>query len=264
MNKFIQNIITQLITFQSYEELKLVFFLNNDKEYKDWEYVKMLPHVWDNTKQIRFFASDFYEMKVVSKYLEEEFEKRKAQSMDLDYKSFMPYYLIITDDYKSVESLKIFDEVLKSKVNLGFSILCTTKDLVQLPNECKTFIDLRDDEGTLFDSEFTEKSKRDFIFSSNQTVYYDRIYKEISNIPIKYHVSKEALLPDTYNFLEMYNVGTIEQLNILERWNNNDSCISLVAPVGINGYGNIISIDIHEKFHGPHGLIAGSTGSRKK
>ena len=50
---------------------------------------------------------------------------------------------------------------------------------------------------------------------------------------------------------------------ILERWKKNDSTISLQAPIGIDSAGMPIVLDIHEKFHGPHGLIAGSTGSGK-
>ena len=71
------------------------------------------------------------------------------------------------------------------------------------------------------------------------------------------------MLPSNYTFLEMYNVGCIEQLHIFERWRENDTTVSLSAPVGIDGAGKIIALDIHEKFHGPHGLIAGSTGSGK-
>ena len=61
----------------------------------------------------------------------------------------------------------------------------------------------------------------------------------------------------------MYDVGRIEQLNILQRWKENDSTLSLQAPIGIDSSGMPIVLDIHEKFHGPHGLIAGSTGSGK-
>ena len=101
--------------------------LKEDEE-DNLEFVKMLPHVWDNSKQIRFFAYDYDEMNEISKYLEEELQNRLKYE-NKDYKSFAPYYLIITNDYKKIENLKIITEVLKTKVNLGFSILCITKDL---------------------------------------------------------------------------------------------------------------------------------------
>src|SRR5699024_3807619 len=43
----------------------------------------------------------------------------------------------------------------------------------------------------------------------------------------------------------------------------NDSTSSLRAELGIGEDGNLMYLDLHEKAHGPHGLIAGMTGSGK-
>ena len=61
----------------------------------------------------------------------------------------------------------------------------------------------------------------------------------------------------------MYNVGMVEQLNILSRYKNNDSVNNLAVPVGVDKLGELLYLDLHEKAHGPHGLIAGMTGSGK-
>lgn len=262
MNRFMQSLIIQLITFHSYEDLKLVFLLDNDKE-KNWDYVKMLPHVWDNSKQIRFFADNFEDMKVISSYLEEDLNHR-LEYKDADYRAFSPYYLIITDNYRKIENLKIISEMLKTKTNVGFSLLCITKDIMQLPNECKTFISLEDNKhGVIFQNEISSTNQQKIVFDDSVTFFFNKLSDKISNIPIRYNVSGSNLLPNNYTFLEMYNVGLIEQLNVLERWFKNDSTLSLKAPIGIDSSGMPIVLDIHEKFHGPHGLIAGSTGSGK-
>ena len=70
-------------------------------------------------------------------------------------------------------------------------------------------------------------------------------------------------LPDMLDFLSMFNVGKIEHLNPFERWKNNDPTLSLQAPVGVNTTGDLFMLDLHEKFQGPHGLVAGMTGSGK-
>ena len=262
MDRFMQSLIIQLIAFHSYEDLKLVFLLKEDKQ-KKWEYVKMLPHVWNNTKQIRFFADNYDDMKEISSYLEEDLNNR-LQYKDKDYKSFMPYYLIITDDYKKVENLKIITEILKTKVNVGFSLLCITNDLMQLPNQCKTFICLESNKnGIIFQNEISSTNQQRIIFDDSVTFFFNKLSSTISNIPIRYNVAGGNLLPNSYTFLEMYDVGLIEQLNVLERWHKNDSTLSLKAPIGIDSSEMPIVLDIHEKFHGPHGLIAGSTGSGK-
>lgn len=262
-DQFMQNIIMQLITFQSYEDLKLVFLLKDDKD-KKWEYVKMLPHVWDDTKKIRFFADNYDDMKLVSAYLEEEYNERiQYEDERVNYKSFMPYYLIITDDYKEIENLKIIGQISKSKKNIGFGIFCMTHDLMQLPNECKTFISLYDGTGSIFQSEISSTNQQKFKFNTEQTFFFDKIIQKLANIPIKYSSSGSKFLPSSYSFLELYNVGNVEQLNILERWKTNNSTLHLKAPIGVDEIGMPIVLDIHEKFHGPHGLIAGSTGSGK-
>lgn len=261
-DRFIQSLMIQLIAFHSYEDLKLVFLLKEDKS-KHWEYVKMLPHVWNHTKQIRFYADDYDDMKEISAYLENEL-KNRLQYKDKDYKSFMPYYLIITDDYKKIQNLKIITEILKTKINVGFSILCITNDLMQLPNECEKFISLSNDKtGLIFENEISSTNQQQITFDNSVTFFFEKICKTISNIPIRYTASGSNLLPNSYTFLEMYDVGLIEQLNVLDRWNRHDATLSLRAPIGIDGTGMPIILDIHEKFHGPHGLIAGSTGSGK-
>ena len=262
IKRFMQNLIVQLITFQSYEDLKLVFLLKKDK-LKNWEFVKMLPHVWNNTNQVRFWADDYNDMKEISRYLEEELKNRREYK-DKDYKSFKPYYLIITDDYKKIENLKIIREILEANTNVGFSILCIANDLMQLPNECKTFISIDSNKtGMIFENEISSTNQKQITFDTSVILFWEKICQIMSNIPIKYTAKNVNVLPNNYNFLEMYDVGRIEQLNVLERWRKNDATLSLKAPIGIDGTGMPIILDIHEKFHGPHGLIAGSTGSGK-
>lgn len=264
INNYMKNIITQLVALHSYADLKLVFLLNKDNE-KKWEYVKYLPHTWNETKSIRFFADDGNDIKQISKYLEDILVQRKEYSKDkYDYKSFMPYYLIITDNYKKLEGLKIISDILKIRTNLGFSMLCITDDLTQLPNECQCFINMDDENnGIVFENENSSTTQKRFKTEEKQSYDFYNITKIISNIPIKYTLSGSMSLPESYSFLEMYDVGRIEQLNIYERWLTNDSTISLGAPIGIDSSGMPIVLDAHEKFHGPHGLIAGSTGSGK-
>ena len=264
--RFFQDLLLQLITFHSYEDLKLVFLINKENE-KKWELFKMLPHIWSNKRDIRFFSSDRDEMQEISRYLEEALQSRKIyykeKGLDSSYKAFNPYYIIITDDYKNIDKLNIIKEITNSKENYGFGMICLADNLTRLPNECKLFINLEDGKGKVFESEMTSKNQKEFKFDETQRLFFEKISRTISNIPIKFTEGKDIALPNTYTFLEMYDVGTIEQLNILERWSKNDSTLSLRAPIGIDSAGNIISLDIHEKFHGPHGLIAGSTGSGK-
>ena len=61
----------------------------------------------------------------------------------------------------------------------------------------------------------------------------------------------------------MFGVGNVEQLNSLNRWKDNNPTKTLKTEIGINDNGDPFILDLHEKQHGPHGLIAGMTGSGK-
>lgn len=76
-------------------------------------------------------------------------------------------------------------------------------------------------------------------------------------------VSQSFSLPNMLTFLEMYGVGRVEHLNPLKRWAENNPVKSLAAPIGVGTDGELFTLDLHEKQQGPHGLVAGMTGSGK-
>ena len=54
---FMNNVLFQLLTFYSYDELKIVVF-TNEKNEQQWDYIKYLNHNMTNDSSFRFFASN--------------------------------------------------------------------------------------------------------------------------------------------------------------------------------------------------------------
>ena len=77
-------------------------------------------------------------------------------------------------------------------------------------------------------------------------------------------VSQAYALPKMITFLEMFDVGRIEHLVSANRWKENNPVKSLATPIGISTDGSLFCLDLHEKYQGPHGLVAGMTGSGKR
>ena len=75
----------------------------------------------------------------------------------------------------------------------------------------------------------------------------------------KYHHTTN----NNHSFFSMYDVDTIEELNISERWCHSDITKSMQICLGKDAYHQPIYFDLHECKDGPHGLIAGTTGSGK-
>ena len=257
--EFIDRVVLELMTNYSYDELKIITITSSDNE-KSWEYMKVLPHGWSNDKTIRFFGSSSDDYREIFYVLEKIFNERRKNSREI--KTFNTHYVIITDAIKSIDSYDFIKNIMSDSVNYGFSVIMMVDKISALPNECKNFIEVSNGECGIFSSVLNGKSVKFKIDFANIEELYN-CAKELSNILIDIKSEAETKLPDTYQFLEMYQVGKVEQLNVYDRWKRSNPILSLQAPVGVGKSGEVIQLDLHEKYHGPHGLIAGTTGSGK-
>ena len=67
----------------------------------------------------------------------------------------------------------------------------------------------------------------------------------IGNIPLATQTTA-GKLPKSLSFLDMYKVGKIEQLNIMNRWIKNDPTLSISAPIGVREDGKTFELDLHD------------------
>lgn len=250
------NLMLQIMAYHGYDMLRIVILTNNNHY---WEKYMNIPYLWNDDKSIRYYASNKEDINKVTSYLMEEYNYRKE--VYEDNMSFKPYYLVITDDVNSVKNNIFINEILKSNINLGYSLLMGVNKLDVLPNECSLFINLSNEVSGIFTNQMTLDNQVSFK-KDNVNFGLTRVIEMISNIPMDINNGK-FVLPKKYGFLEMYDVGNVNQLNIINRWKNNDVIHSLSCPVGIDEQGELFNIDLHEKAHGPHGLVAGMTGSGK-
>ena len=258
---FLNNIILQLITFYSYEDLKLVLFTNESRK-KSFDYLRYLNHTFTNDRSFRFFASDFDSTKMVSEYLSVEFNSRINQLNEGKSITFKPYYLVIVDDYDLVKRYDIIKNITESSFDIGFSLIILENRLSRLPSKCNNFITIGQKQSGVLRNSYENQKQITFYDEIKYNIDMMKIAKILSNIPIEFENSIKSL-PDSISFLEIYKVGKVSQLNILNRWDVNDPTTSLRAPVGVDSQGDLMYLDLHEKAHGPHGLIAGMTGSGK-
>ena len=270
--KFIASVILQLATLHSCQDLKLVFFLNDEEDNYDWEYVKYLPHVFSDDKTKRYFAYNFDEMKSLSSTLETVFKERqelkkageeKEKDVVADsalYKAFEPYYILFTNDIFYSKNLPIFEKIMSANENYGFSIVFVNENMNKLPKRCSAFIALAENSGCILERDINNQTN--FLPEYCDGVDIRSVCNSLNNIPVLYGDALTSL-PTSISFLEVFNASKIEQLNIVNRWKVNDPTLSLKAQIGVHSSGEQFFLDLHEKQHGPHGLIAGSTGSGK-
>ncbi len=273
IKEFMDCVFLQMLTFHSYTDLKIVVFT---KDPSKWEYLKIVPHCWDNQKSIRYFATTVEELSTIATDLEKTFDARVSDSDDVKleddgsennskkgFTDFRPYYLFFIDDMTSVRNVPLINKILHYKRNMGFSIIITSQSISTLPSETSDFICISKSDSAIMTSKINDNQKI-FIadFNENDEIDVYKCAQMLANIPVL--VEKEKYdMPSSLSFLELYNLGRVEQLNSISRWSNNNPVISLSVPIGIDQSGEIFKMDIHEKAYGPHGLVAGTTGSGK-
>ncbi|MCM3567291.1 type VII secretion protein EssC [Neobacillus mesonae] len=281
VTSFVKGMIFQLAALHSYDELKFVF-LYDESEADVWKFAKWLPHVWNETKSMRFIAADANEAKELSSFFEKEMAARTERLMNGPEDAEMsPHYVVFSMSRELAAKTEIINQLLKEKQQLGFSLVTLYDELEHLPKECSNVVELPGLEkagknyskgelgevqpeniGKIYDKDDISGKYLPFIPDIYMTRDAEEMAVKLANIELASSAAAYTL-PDMMTFLEMFGVGKVEHLNALTRWKENNPTRTLEAPIGVGRTGEPFLLDLHEKFHGPHGLIAGMTGSGK-
>lgn len=258
--RFVQGLMLQTAALHSYTEVKLVCLV--DAERLDaWSFARWLPHVWSDDGAQRYFAAGDAEIKALSASLERVLAERLEQQGPNTGKK-LPHYVLLIDGTDLAEKAEMFKKALSAPVGAGFSCVVAAARLQDLPPECSTVIELGEGESIIYDRNDTSGERQSFRCEDASGIRLEEAASVLANLRVDTQ-SEQYELPDMITFLDLFEVGKVEHLNALTRWRDNNPVNSLAAPVGTGNGGEPFYLDLHEKFQGPHGLVAGMTGSGK-
>ena len=260
----LRNLVIQIASSICYTDLKMVFLFDGGtpSEYSSWSFARWLPHTWSTDHKIRYFAADATERSEVCFSLANVMRSRAEQGSGAAPKIIKPYYIVFVANPDLLEGEPVAKYLLASENNLGVTTILFAERFEQLPNNCVDII--RNDAefcGTL-NTELGETSRQQISFDDIDAEMADSFARNLSTIEVR-ETEVGGDVPDTLSFLEMYHVHSVEELNADERWLKNRTYENMRVPIGQKAGGITWNLDIHEKYHGPHGLVAGTTGSGK-
>lgn len=257
---YAKSLILQLVTLHSYNEVKIVLIYDQSRA-DDFSFVRWLPHSMNSERTIRYIATNPKESKELSGILNPIIEYRKSLS-DGKLKDESPYFVMICLDKELSSKVECVRRVLDNKNNIGFSVLSFCEELVDLPKECSAVAELTANRGSLTFINDVVDLPVPFKFDVPEKIDTQHITDVLANTFVDTN-SSDFTLPKKYTFFEILDIGMIEHLNIADNWSSNDPTKSLAATIGVDKYGEPFVLDLHERAHGPHGLVAGMTGSGK-
>lgn len=259
-----KNLLVQAATHHSYDELKIVLVCDN-AQLREWEFIKWLPHSFDQTRTYRTIANDAETANTLLAGMEELVEQRCRDAAEFERENDRiapqaPYYLFVFTDYDMVKGHSILKKICKSSPNAAVGALLLFDNIYNLPQECGMIVEVQGDSGKAYPRE-----------RANDVVYFDveRInlldYDTFARAmaPIRIETAGQNALPTSVSFLQGFGIKWPEDYDIESAWRSPKPDQSMAVPIGLRSNGECFLFDIHEKKHGPHGLVAGMTGSGK-
>lgn len=255
----------QIAANNCYTDVKLVYVYDKRKE-KDtagWECMKWLPHVWSEDKHTRYFAADPLEAGDIFFELANVFRRREEMPQSSGKSTrIKPYYILFIADPSILEGELIRKYIYEPRDIYGASVFLMTETCEQLPNVCEDIIQYDSFfQGCYNVMENTEERQR-INFDGIKPAWLEEFGRRILKLKVN-EIESNAEIPSSLDFLEMYHVHNLAELHVEERWRKNRTYNSMRALIGQKAGNTDCYLDIHEKYHGPHGLVAGTTGSGK-
>lgn len=263
----VHNLVAQIAASNCYTDVKMVFIYDADKDENgnQWGFAKWLPHVWSEDKKTRYVASNkeeasevFYEL---TKVLRQRLENRNGYSDNVRVIP-KPYYIIFIENISFLEGELISKYIQDDANNCGVSTVMLTDGYENLPNKCEFIVENGAGYCGMYGVADGADDRIGIRYDMISSVQLENFARRLASIEVS-ETETGGEIPNMLTFFDMYGVKHPYELNVIDRWKKNRTYDTLKALVGQKGGGVDCYLDVHEKYHGPHGLVAGTTGSGK-
>ena len=263
-NQVAKAMIAQIAAANCYTEVKigLIYDEKNDIDRENWAFARWLPHVWSGDRKIRYIATNKAEMGDVFHELAQVLRNRSEEDRQTEKKNYKPRFVLFVTDPELLEGELISHYIFDRGRNLGLTTVLLASSPEGLPNECECIIE---NDAAYRGMYYTRDGREEgcaIMFDPVSDAGLLAMSKAQGRIQVV-ESEQDGEIPGTLTFFDMYGIVRPEELDAPQRWKTSNSIQSMRALVGFRSGNNPCYLDIHEKYHGPHGLVAGTTGSGK-
>lgn len=272
---FCRALVTQIVTHHSPDEVKLAAFMSK-MQTGEWDWLRWLPHVWDDKRSGRFLFQDGSYQAQVLEQLHSLLQRRLWMK---EKEQAIPFFVCFLPYIDMLEHEPILPLLMKEGDAIGATsiVLAERRDL--LPKECQLVVELHGDEAVMRSTNVTGGSAGASYAKPKDEVPYVQAFKpdrmsageadHFARMAAPYRV-KTSSADEVVNVLtlfDLYGIQKIDELDVAGKWEEHRYPNTLPFPVGVRGGMKPVVMNLHDKIerkgHGPHGLMAGTTGSGK-
>ena len=254
----------QIAANNCYTDVKLAYIYDgSSSDEGEWEFARWLPHVWSEDKKTRFVASNADETADVLYELGNVFRAR-AESRDSapGGKLPKPYYVLFVSDASLIEGEMFSKYIYEEEKDLGLTTVFLAEQYEELPNMCEFIIENSARFSGYYETSTGSGHGTVVSFDSVDSARLEAFARRISRLRVL-EAEAGGDIPSSLTFFEMMGIRRPEELPVRELWTKARIYDNIKGMLGQKAGGAPVWLDVHEKYHGPHGLVAGTTGSGK-
>lgn len=260
MKREIHQIIGQLAFFHSYHDVRFIYIFP-EEEYEEVEWMKWLPHFTLPGMHAKGFIHNAQTRDQLLGTLYEMIRERDVNEMK-GKAAFSPHLVFVISNYELIAEHVILEYLEGTQLSkLGISVLFAETAQERMTENVHTLIRyVNEHEGDML-IESKKAIEKPFLLDAHEIATNERFARRLKSLNHQMGVTNS--IPDSVSFLQMIGVEDVDDLPIQHYWEVNESAKSLAVPIGLKGKDELVHLNLHEKAHGPHGLLAGTTGSGK-
>ena len=260
----LRDLVIQAAANICYTDLKMVFLFDGSapSDHAMWSFARWLPHTWSVDHKIRYYATDETERSEVCFSLSNVLRLRAETSSCSGVEHKKPYYIVFVSAPELLEGMPVSKYLLDQNGGLGVTTILFADRLEQLPNSCVDIIQACNDFSGAFNTELGIQARELIEFDRVTADDAELFARGLSSVEVR-ETENGGEIPESLSFLQLYHADSPRELNVTERWVKNRTYETMRVPIGQKAGGTVLNLDIHENYHGPHGLVAGTTGSGK-
>ncbi len=254
-------LLMQIMACHCYTEVKTACFYREERA-EDQEIVKCLrwmPHSWSGDRKVRFIAGSEREVANILPVLTKELKRGKEQSKG---GLGIPWYIVVVLEEELIFEEPLYQYLTDPEEKYPVSAVFLGKERENIPKSCRCFIKKEGEVGEIFSLGMEQISRQKIMVETCNSLHAQEYVRRAAGFRVR-ETEGGGHMPEQVSFLQLYGCGRVEELKSERRWKYARCDERLKVPIGYRAGGNIVNLDLHEKFHGPHGLIAGTTGSGK-
>lgn len=251
--EIMKNMMVDLCARHFQSDVKL-FFVAEKKNKQKVYWLRMLPHVYNDAIGIRNIVCDDEGKNILFEYLYKELSIRKQN------KKFDNNIVVFLYDEYGFQNHPVSKFVDDAK-DLGVTFVFFGDTYADIGQGCDFVVDIKDAQNGLLVDTADKNKSHSFTYKTVTDDQAKSIVKLLAPVYTE-EISLEGTLVKNISLFKLLNILTVDDINLDANWHSSQVFKSMAAPIGVSKSG-IVSLDLHDKAHGPHGLVAGTTGSGK-